>query len=71
MSTVKLFVKRADYMTVMKHIQTSGVKYYPVRRHVHFPNDGNSGYGGYKLELEKDHPIVSFLILRYGLVQID
>ncbi len=71
MSTVKLFVKRADYMKAMKHIQESGVKYYPVRRHVHFPDGGTSGYGGYKLELEKDHPIVSFLVLRYGLEQID
>jgi hypothetical protein len=67
MSTVKLFVKRADYMTVMKCIQESGVKYYPVRRYVHFPNGGASGFGGYKLELEKDHPIVSFLILKFDL----
>jgi len=70
MSTVKLFVKRVDYMKVMKYIQESGVKYYPVRRYVHFPNGGTSGYGGYKLELQKDHMIVPFLILKFDLITL-
>lgn len=67
MNTVKLFVKRADYMTVWKYVRESGVKYYPVRRYVHFPNDGNTGYSGYRIELTKDHMIVPFLILKFDL----
>jgi len=67
MSTAKLFVKRADYMPVWKYVRESGVKYYPVRRYVHFPNDGNTGWPGYKIELAKNHPVVSYLILKFNL----
>jgi hypothetical protein len=68
MSTVKLFVKADDFTEVFKHVTMSGAKYYPVRRWSRLEPVYTFGY---KIELEKDHPIVSFLILMYELVQID
>ena len=68
MSTVKLFVKGNDFTEVFKHVTMSGVKYYPVRRWSILDPVYTFGY---KIELDKDHPIVSFLILMYELVQID
>ena len=68
MSTVKLFVKSADFNEVFKHVTMSGVKYYPVRRWSRLDPSYTSGY---KIELDKDHHIVSFLMLRYGLDQIE
>jgi hypothetical protein len=68
MSTVKLFVKSADFNEVFKHITMSGVKYYPVRRWANFEPLYTSGY---KLELEKDHSIVPFLILKFDLKVLD
>lgn len=60
MSTVKFYVKWQDYAQVMKDIEESGVKYYPVRR------SAMNGTAGYKFEVD-DHPIVSFLILKHDL----
>lgn len=56
MSTVKFLVPYPDYNRVMDDIKKSGVKYYPTHRI----------WTTYRFETE-DHPIVSFLILKYGL----
>ena len=64
MSTVKLFVPNSDFQDVCKHVSESGVKYYPIRRwSVAIPKY----VAGYLFELNKDHPIVSFLILKFDL----
>ena len=68
MSTVKLFVKSDDFNEVFKYVTMSGVKYYPVRRWSTLVPVYTFGY---KLELEKDHPIVSFLVLRFDLKVLD
>ena len=69
MSTVKFFVKLKDFQSVSKDVNGSGVKYYPIRRYSEMI--GASYRVGYAFEMDKDHPIVSFLVLKYGLVQID
>lgn len=56
MSTIKLLVPHTEINTVMKDVRQSGVKYYPIRRL----------FGMYRIEID-DHPIASFLILKYGL----
>lgn len=60
MNTVKLYVKWQDYAQVLKDIEDSGVKYYPIRRYA------LGGTAGYRFEVD-DHPIVSLLILKYDL----
>jgi hypothetical protein len=68
MSTVKLFVKDVDFSDVCKHVSTSGVKYYPIRRwSVAIPKY----YAGYLFEMDKDHPIVSFIMLTYDVILQD
>lgn len=67
-NTIKLFVRHKDYMTVMKQIKENGVKFYPVIRYVRFKH--NIGYSGYALELEKNHPIISYLLLKYDVIQL-
>jgi hypothetical protein len=65
MSTVKLFVKSADIYEVLQHVTMSGVKYYPVRRHGEMV--GSIYRAGYLVEMDKNHPIVSYLILKFDL----
>lgn len=60
MSTVKLYVKWQDYDQVLKDIEDSGVRYYPIRRYA------LGGTAGYRFEVD-EHPIVSYLILKYSL----
>lgn len=60
MNTVKLYVKWQDYAQVLKDIEDSGVRYYPVRR------SALNGTAGYRFEVD-EHPIVSLLILKYDL----
>jgi hypothetical protein len=69
MSTVKLFVPNSDFQDVCKHVSESGVKYYPIRRHGQMV--GSLYRAGYLFEMDKDHSIVSFLMLKYGLDQIE
>ena len=68
MSTVKLFVKADDFTEVFKHVTMSGVKYYPVRRWSTLVPVYTFGY---KIELEKDHPVVTLLLLKYDLKVLD
>ena len=56
MSTVKLLVPYPKYNEVIEDIKKSGVKYYPTRRY----------WTQYRFELD-EHPIVSYLILKYDL----
>jgi hypothetical protein len=56
MNTVTLFVPHGKFSEVFSAIRNSGVKFYPV----------NKTYGGWKFELD-NHPIASFLILKYDL----
>lgn len=68
MSTVKLFVNNTDFQDVCKHVSESGVKYYPIRRwSVAMP----VYRAGYLFEMDKDHPIVSFIMLTYDVIQQD
>ena len=60
MSTVKLLVPYPKYNEVMEDIKKSGVKYYPTRRY----------WTQYRFEMD-EHPIVSYLILKYGLEGVD
>jgi hypothetical protein len=64
MSTVKLFCPQGKLSGVMAAIMESNVKYWPVERYWHNLNLNKIGY---RLELEKDHPVVSFLILKFEL----
>ena len=65
MNTVKLFCPQGKLADVIADMMKSGVKYYPVRRY-NFKH-GPMFHVGYHLELEADHPIVSFLILKHSL----
>ena len=58
MSTVKFNVPHNKFKEVFDTIKQSGVKYYPIRR-MFFS-------GNYMFEID-DHPIVSYLILKYDL----
>ena len=54
--TTKLFVPQQDFKQIEKAIKESGVKFHPFRKI-------NSGY---HIEIEPmDHPLVSFLSLKY------
>lgn len=68
MSTVKLFVSNKDFHEVSVAVNKSGVKYYPIRKRVLWKD--NSGTRGYVFEMDRDHPIVSFIILKYGLEEL-
>ena len=69
MSTVKLFVKLKDFHNVSTDVSNSGVKYYPIRRHSELIN--HSYTVGYTFEMDKNHPIVTFLVLKYGLAVLN
>lgn len=73
MNTVKLFCPQRLLPDVMAYIMKSNVKYWPVERYYH--KDSIFAFDvdkiGYKLEMEKEHKIVPFLILKYNLSQID
>lgn len=69
MSTVKLFVKLKDFHKVSSDVSKSGVKYYPIRRHSEM--HGVSYKVGYIFEIERGHPIVTFLVLKYGLTELN
>lgn len=68
MNTVKLFCPKGKLSEVMAHITESNVKYWPVERYWHNVDVNKIGY---RLEMEKDHPIVSFLVLKYSLFQVE
>lgn len=65
MNTVKLFCLSKDLSDVMAYMMKANVKYYPVRRSGYM--QGPKYDAGYRLEMEKDHPVVSFLILKFDL----
>ena len=65
MNTVKLFCKEQMLAPVMADMMKSNVKYWPVRRHILWAN--SSGTSGYMLEMDAEHSIVPFLILKYDL----
>ena len=69
MNTVKLFCKQKMLSDVMADMMKSNVKYWPVRRYSTF--DPDTIKLGYMLEMDADHPIVSFLVLKFGLEQIE
>ena len=69
MSTVKLFVKLKDFHSVSVDVNGSGVKYYPIRRYSALVN--HSYTVGYSFEMDKDHPIVTLLLLKYNLTVLD
>ena len=65
MNTVKLFCKEQLLAPVMADMMKSNVKYWPIRRHIDWSN--STGYSGYILEMDAEHSIVPFLILKYDL----
>ena len=69
MSTVKLFVRHKDFHNVSTDVNKSGVKYYPIRRYNELI--GASYRVGYRFEMDKNHPIVSLLLLKYDLKVLD
>ena len=71
MNTVKLFCKQKQLPDVMADMMKSNVKYWPVQRYYLTDSMFNSGSIGYRLEMDADHPIVSFLVLKFGLEQIE
>jgi hypothetical protein len=64
MSTVKLFCPQGKLSIVMADIMKSNVKYWPVERYWHKLSVNKIGY---RLELERGHSIVPFLILKFDL----
>jgi len=56
MSTVKFTVPHGKFQGVFDDIKKSGVRYYPIYR----------TYNGWRFEID-EHPLVSFLILKYDL----
>jgi hypothetical protein len=71
MSTVKLFCPQKQLADVMAYMMKSNVKYYPVQRYFDIESMADSNKIGYRLEMEKDHPIVSFLILKFDLQTLE
>ena len=67
MNTVKLFCPQKLLPDVMANMMKSNVKYQPVKRYYHTESMFGFGKIGYQLEMEKDHSIVPFLILKYDL----
>lgn len=69
MSTVKFFVATKLLADVMADMMKSRVKYYPVRRA--FDNGmGEKFVPGYHVEMDY-HPIVSYLMLKYDLKNLN
>ena len=71
MNTVKLFCPQKLLPDVMAYMMKSNVKYWPVERYWMREGLSNPVGIGYRLEMEKEHKIVPFLILKYDLEQID
>ena len=71
MSTVKLFCPQKLLPDVMAYMMKSNVKYWPVERYYHKDSMFDSGKIGYRLEMEANHSIVSYLILKYNLSQLE
>ena len=71
MSTVKLFCPQGKLADVMADMMKSGVKYWPVRRYFDVESMTDLNKIGYHLEMEKDHPIVPFLILKFDLQTLE
>lgn len=65
MNTVKLFCPSKDLSDVMAYMMKSNVKYYPVRRSGYM--QGHKYDAGYRLEMDAEHSIVPFLILKFDL----
>ena len=56
--TTKLFVPSKDFKQIEKAIKESGVKFHPFKKLI----------SGYHIEIEPmDHPLVSFLSLKYDV----
>ena len=70
MNTVKLFCPQKLLPDVMAYMMKSNVKYWPVKRYYHKESMIDAGKIGYQLEMEKDHSIVAFLILKYDLITL-
>ena len=61
MKTTKIHIPPTDFRQIANAIRQSGVKYYPFRK------DSE----GYTIEFEpQNHPLVSFLILKYDGVRV-
>jgi hypothetical protein len=59
--TTKLFVPSKDFKQIEKAIKESGVKFHPFRK---FDS-------GYHIDIEpNDHPLVSYLTLKYDVTVI-
>jgi hypothetical protein len=59
--TTKLFVPNQDFKQIERAIKESGVKFHPFRK---FDS-------GYHIEIEPmDHPLVSFLSLKYDVTGV-
>lgn len=57
----KIHVPLADFKQIEQAIKKSGVKYYPFRRKT----------DGYEIEFTpQNHPLVSFLLLKYDDVRV-
>ena len=67
MNTVKLFCPQKLLPDVMAYMMKSNVKYWPVERYWHKDSMFDANKIGYRLEMEKDHSIVAFLILKFDL----
>lgn len=67
MSTVKLFCPQKLLPDVMAYMMKSNVKYWPVKRYFMRDSISNPVGIGYQLEMERDHSIVAFLILKFDL----
>ena len=71
MSTVKLFCPHKHLDDVMAYMMKSNVKYWPVQRYFMKESISSPVGIGYRLELEKDHSIVPFLILKFDLQTLE
>lgn len=59
--TTKLFVPTQDFKQIEKAIKESGVKFYPFKKQ----------RDGYSIDIEpQNHPLVTFLILKYDGVRV-
>jgi hypothetical protein len=56
MNTVKFHVPRDKFKEVHSEIRKNKVRHYPIRKVI----------GGYTFEID-DHPLASFLVLKYDL----
>ena len=71
MNTVKLFCPQKLLPDVMAYMMKSNVKYWPVERYWHKDSMFDANKIGYRLEMEKDHSIVPFLILKFDLITLN